>query len=208
MEIEIIDILIYSILPTLIGLYITERVKGKVKSSFDKKLESLKKEHLLEIANFQAEIKSLKEKENFKFSKLHEKRFNLLEIIYNQMSELLDSFNRYIHPLKHIPNGIESKDYEKTLHQEYADKHNEFIKTFKKSKLYLNDSITTLIDNYINESHEIYSKYSKDTFLKDHGVTPDQKTSLDSMTAYKDIPKKIEPIFKAIEFEFKNILEK
>ena len=95
MEITIIEILIYSILPTLIGLYFTERVKGKVKSSFDKKLEVIKKEHSIEIANFQAEIKSLKDKENFKFSKLHEKRFELLETIYIQMSALLDSIYIY-----------------------------------------------------------------------------------------------------------------
>ena len=208
MEITIIEILIYSILPTLIGLYFTERVKGKVKSSFDKKLEVIKKEHSLEIANFQAEIKSLKDKENFKFSKLHEKRFELLETIYIQMSALLDSFNIYIHPLKTIPNGVEPNDHEKKLHEDYAKKQHDFIKTFKSSKLYLNESIINLVENYLNESHEIYSKYSKDIFLKNHGVNPDSKTSLDSMTAYKDIPKKIEPIFKAIELEFKNILEK
>jgi hypothetical protein len=77
MEISIFEALIYSLVPTIISLYLTERVKGKVKNDFDKKLEIVKMKHTLEITKFQAEITSLKTKENFKFTKLHEKRLTV-----------------------------------------------------------------------------------------------------------------------------------
>ncbi|MBX9808275.1 MAG: hypothetical protein K2X95_10820 [Flavobacteriaceae bacterium] len=65
----IVNLIVYSIIPILVALYVTERVKGSVKNSFDRKLEEVKKEHSLEIANFQTELNSLKAKENFKFTR-------------------------------------------------------------------------------------------------------------------------------------------
>ena len=44
-----IKVLIYSLIPTLFTLFLTEKIKGKIKSSFDEKLETIKKEHSLEI---------------------------------------------------------------------------------------------------------------------------------------------------------------
>lgn len=85
------EILLYSILPTTLGtlitLYLTEKIKSNVKSTFDEKLEQLKKDHSIESANFQAEINSLKSKENFKFTKLLEKRFSILEDSYKLLNK-------------------------------------------------------------------------------------------------------------------------
>ncbi|BDU25265.1 hypothetical protein [Flavobacterium sp. GSB-24] len=47
------NILSYSIISTLITLIITRIIQGRIQSLFDKKLESVKKEHTLEIAQFQ-----------------------------------------------------------------------------------------------------------------------------------------------------------
>jgi hypothetical protein len=76
-----IKALIYSAIPTLFTLFLTEKIKGKIKSSFDEKLETIKKEHSLEITKFQTELNFLKLRENFKFTKLHEKRLDVLEYI-------------------------------------------------------------------------------------------------------------------------------
>lgn len=58
----IIILFICSAIPTLITLYITEKVKGSIKNSFDKKLEQIKKEHTLEVSRFQTDLSSLKAK--------------------------------------------------------------------------------------------------------------------------------------------------
>ena len=60
MEITLIKALLYSIIPTLIGtlftLYFTEKVRGKVKIGFDKKLEEVKKEHSMELSKFKPKL--------------------------------------------------------------------------------------------------------------------------------------------------------
>jgi hypothetical protein len=78
----ILEIFKNSIIPVLITLYLTEKVKGSVRNSFDKKLEDVKKEHTIEISRFQTELTHLKSKDNFKFTKLHEKRLIVLEKTY------------------------------------------------------------------------------------------------------------------------------
>lgn len=93
-------------IPALFTLYLTERVKASVKSTFDSKLEEIKKEnakeieevkkeHSKEISQFQSELNYLKSKENFKFTKLHEKRFEGLSEIYSYLSQLLELLHIY-----------------------------------------------------------------------------------------------------------------
>lgn len=72
----LIVLFICSLIPTIITLLITEKVKGSIKNSFDQKLESLKKKHAIEISKVESELNALKIKENFKFTKLHEKYFS------------------------------------------------------------------------------------------------------------------------------------
>lgn len=82
MENLLTNLLSYSIVPTLITLIITKITEGRIQSSFERKLESTKKEHSLDIAKFQSELDSLKAKENFKFTKLHVERFKVLKETY------------------------------------------------------------------------------------------------------------------------------
>ena len=51
----ILEIFKNSIIPVLIALYLTEKVKGNVKNSFDKKLEDLKNRHL-KFLNFKLNL--------------------------------------------------------------------------------------------------------------------------------------------------------
>lgn len=64
--------LAYSLVPTLVTLFLTEKIKAKIKGSVDEKIENIKKEHSLEISKFQTDLNFLKTRENFKFTKLHE----------------------------------------------------------------------------------------------------------------------------------------
>lgn len=56
---------------SLFTLYITERIKNKIKNSFDVKLEEVKMINSKELSQFQTELNHLK------FTKLHEKRFEV-----------------------------------------------------------------------------------------------------------------------------------
>jgi hypothetical protein len=210
MEITLTNALLYSIIPTLIGtmltLFLTEKVKGKVKIGFEKKLEKIKKEHNIDITKFQAEINALKSKENFKFTKLHEKRFNILEEMYKQLNKAITELNKYISPLKTIPKGTTFNENEDKLQKSFIGAHNEFAEYFNNSKIFLDNKIIALTENYLDETSTIYKDYSHARLMKESGDKVDQKTREKAYTAYKKVPEKIVPIKKEIEDSFKELL--
>lgn len=208
MDINILDALIYSIIPTLIGLYVTEKVKGNVKNNFDKKLEKLKQEHSKDITQFQAEINALKTKENFKFTKLHEKRLVVLENIYKLINKASKELSIYVSPVKFISQDTKFEDYENNLQMNYANAHNEFVSYFNDNKIYLNETVIGLIENYLNEVSEIYNDYSANHMLKNMGDNSNVEIRTKAFTAYKKMPEKVNPIKKEIENKFREILEK
>jgi len=212
MEINFINALLYSIIPTLIGtlltLYFTEKVKGKVKNGFDKKLEKIKNDHSIELSKFQAEINSLKSKENFKFTKLHEKRFDILEDTYILLNKALNELNIYIHPIKNQPKGMNFEEYEDKLHSNFANSHNKFVEFYSNSKIYLEINLISLIDSYLKETNSIYNDYNLNHFLRKLGDKPNLETLTKASTAYKKIPEKIIPIKKEIEENFRELLER
>lgn len=208
MKIYILEALIYSIIPTLIGLYITEKVKGNVKNNFDKKLEQLKKDHNIGITKFQAEISALKAKENFKFTKLHEKRLIVLENIYKLLNVTSKELSVYVSPIKFTPENIQYEDYENNQQMNYVNAHNNFVSFFNDNKIYLNENVIELIDNYLNAMSEIYNDYSTNHILKNMGDNSNAEIRIKAITAYKKMPEKVNPIKKEIENKFREILEK
>lgn len=204
----ILEALFYSIIPISIGLYLTEKVKGSVKNNFDKELEKLKQEHNKDIAQFQAEINALKLKENFKFTKLHEKRLVILENIYKLLNIQSKELSDYVSPFKFTPQDINFEAYQNNLQKNYVNAHNEFVSYFNDNKIYLNETVIGLIENYLNEMSEIYKDYSANHMLMNMGDYSNPKIRMKALTAYKKMPEKVNPIKKEIENKFREILEK
>lgn len=202
-----IKVLIYSLIPTLFTLFLTEKIKGKIKSSFDEKLETIKKEHSLEITKFQTELNFLKSRENFKFTKLHEKRLDVLEYIYKYLNSCQNHLRSYVVPVKHIAEGTTFDQNEFVLNENYRSAHNKFLEYYSDNKIHLDEEIEKLLDEYLEESLTIYNDYSENNFLKKHGDNFNQESFMKSAGAYKKIPEKIIPIKKKIELKFKELLE-
>jgi len=210
MKISLIEALLYSIIPTLFGtvitLYFTEKVKGRIRNGFDKKLEILKKENNIELAKFQAEINTLKSKENFKFTKLHEKRFVVLENMYKSLNKAINELNKYIAPAKFSPEGKTFDENENQLQSNFIEAHNNFVECFSDNRIYLEDNIIDLVENYLNEINSIYNDYAQNHFLRGFGDKVDTKIHFKAYSAYKKVPEKIMPIKKEIEISFKELL--
>lgn len=206
------EILLYSILPTTLGtlitLYLTERIKGNVKSTFDEKLEQLKKDHSIEIANFQAEINSLKSKENFKFTKLHEKRFSVLEDSYKLLNKTVSKINQYISPAKFIPENITASENEDNHQKEFHEAHHNFTNHFVDNRIYFNQELESLIESYISEIGEIYDDYFQNHYFRKMDTQPDRDMRMRAFSAYKKVPEKLLPIKKEIEKNVRDLLEK
>lgn len=209
MEVIIINILkvfICGLVPTLLTLYLNEKVKASVKNSFDEKLEKLKKEHTKEISQFQTELDYLKSKENFKFTKLHEKRLEVLQNTFQFLNENLNLLASYISPIKFIPDGKDYDENEKLASQAYRDAHNNFLKYFNFNSIYFDEDIENSLNNFFKESSEIFNLYDKQLIYKSMGEQLDRKDRLASALAYKKIPEIIYPLKKEIETKFRKLL--
>jgi hypothetical protein len=201
----LIGLFIYSSITTLITLVITEKVKGSIKNSFDLKLESIKIEYLKEISKFESELNALKAKENFKFTKLHEKRMEVLELSYKYLNESLNHLYQLVSPLKDS-HGLTFEENEKNLFQKFRNSQNQFTSYYSNNRIYFDEELEKLIDSYNDETTEIYYDYSEKHFMKQIGEF-DRETSIKARQAYEKIPGKIVPIKKEIERKFKKILE-
>ena len=206
------ELLTYSVVTTFVGslitLYMTEKVKGKVKDSFDTKLEELKRDHSIEITRFQTEINSLKTKENFKFTKLHEKRFLVLEESYKLLNKTVSKINQYISPIKSIPENITTTQNEDNHQLEFLEAHKNFTNHFVDNRIYFNQELEALVESYISEIREIYDDYFQNHFLTKMETQPDREIRMKAFSAYKKVSEKLLPIKKEIEKNVRNLLEK
>lgn len=202
----ILKTLLYSLFPTLITLIITERIKGRIKNSFDSKIESVKKEHALEISKFQTELNALKAKENFKFTKLHEKRMEVLENTYKLLNDALHHLNQLVVPFKQIGKETTFEQNEELLFEKFRNAQNLFAGYYADKRIYFDEELEELIDSYNSEAITVYNDYSENHFMKQFGEIS-KETTLKASFAYKKIPEKIIPIKKEIEKKFKELLE-
>ncbi|WP_291103967.1 MULTISPECIES: hypothetical protein [unclassified Flavobacterium] len=203
---NILVVFVIGLVPTLLTLYLNERVKGSVRNSFDEKLEQLKKEHSKEISQFQAELSYLKSKENFKFTKLHEKRFEVLQKTFEYLNNNLNVLATHISPFKFTPDGQNFDENERQASKQYRDAHNEFLKYFKFNSIYFDEETESLLNSFFQESGDIFNAYDQRQIMKSMGDSLDKEGLLNSAMAYKKIPEIIHPLKKEIEIKFRKLL--
>ncbi|PWB24670.1 hypothetical protein [Flavobacterium sp. HTF] len=203
------DILIYTVIafacglvPTLLTLWLNERVKGSVKNTFDKQLEVLKKEHSKEIFQFQSEINHLKSNDSFKFTKLNEIRLKVLAKTHQLLNENLSLLKEYTSPVKIVPNGKTFEESEREFSLKYREAHNKFLKYFNHNSIYLSEEMENLILDYVAKCASIFDTYdAKVQYPKSENII-----LRDAYTVYKKIPAEIHPLKKGIEVEFRKLL--
>jgi len=183
------------LVPTLLTLWLNERVKGSVKNSFDEKL-----------AQFQIELNHLKTKENFKFTKLHERRFEVLQKTFEYLNNNLNILASLTAPFKIIPQGQNYDESEQLASQKYRDAHNEFLKYFNHNSIYFDEETEALFLNFFRESGNIFNAYDQKQIYQSMGEKLDKEGHLNFANAHKKIPEIIHPLKKQIETKFRELL--
>ncbi|WP_433766022.1 hypothetical protein [Flavobacterium ginsenosidimutans] len=203
---DILIVFVSSLIPTLIALWLNERVKASVQNSFNKKLEELKKEHSKELSQFQTELNYLKSKESFKFTKLHEKRFEVMAETYKYLTDLLIKLRVYVAPLKGDPNDETAEEINHKQSIDYHDAHNKFYEYYSFNKIYFNDEIEELLEKYLASSLEISNQHFKKEYLTREGTFLKAKVYISDGTAYEKVRELIEPIQFEIKNKFRELL--
>jgi hypothetical protein len=203
--------------PTLFTLYLTERAKGSIKSTYDRKLEEIKKEntkeieevkkeHSKELSQFQSELNYLKSKENFKFTKLHEKRFEALAEIYSYLSQLMELLHIYSVTVK-------NQQIEDLENVEIVNAQNTFINTYAESTKYISrntlffdDKTEEMLINYMIHCRDFFNTY--DQYIHMQKIITDDNLgfTFNFDSEYQKLEKLIFPLKKEIEKEFRKFL--
>lgn len=191
----LINLILYSIIPTLVVLIVTQQIKGSIKNSFDEK-----------IKKFEIELNHLKSKENFKFTKLHEKRFEVLQETYIYLNQTIEYLSNYVAPAKLPPIGQTPEEYNNSLKEQYSSTHNKFLEYFNHNKIFFAKDIEQLLDNYFETSLNVYNHYYKNDFFRGQGSLFDDEVFKSLANTYKKIPELIVPIKIEIENKFRELL--
>ena len=205
MENLLTNILSYSIVPTLIALIITKITEGRIKSSFDKKLESTKKKHSLEIAKFQSELDSLIAKENFKFTKLHKERFNVLKKTYALLNKSRNDLGLFVAEIKIIPNNTTFEKNEERLHMNFISSHDEFVRYVDDNLIFFSKNLESMLAEFLEESFQISIDYNPKHPVNKL-VFPNREVKKNATSAYKRLNDNIQPIMIAIRTESRELL--
>jgi hypothetical protein len=135
-------------------------IGGIVKFWFDRKIEKVKKNHSIDTYKFQNEINSLKEKENFKFNKLHEQRFEVLKKTYSYLNKSLTTLKPYVNLQKIIPPGTTSNEFEDKEEELFREAHLKFVKYFTKNIIFFDEDLEQLIGSYLHAVGEVYTDFN------------------------------------------------
>lgn len=208
-----INIVIYSIVPSLFSLYVTEKVKGSVKNSFDRKLEEAKKEHSIEISKFQTELNSLKAKENYKFTKLHEKRFEVLQETYSYLNKTLRLLHIYVSPMQSTPTTefklnrtVEDILKEQDVSVEFETLYNEFSSYIQNNSIFFDEKIENLLEEYFTKSGDVFLLSYSSKSLQKLKIGDDEENQKVVDLMYGNIFTLVIPIKKEIEIKFRELL--
>lgn len=181
------ELLKYAGVPALVAI--------GLKSSFDTKLENLK-----------SDLNYLKGKENFKFTKLHERRFEVLQKTFEHLITNLNLLSSHTSPLKFTADGENFEENEKKASEQYRDAHYEFLKYFSFNSIYFDKETEALLLSFFKETAEIFHTYDQRQIMKSMGDSLDREDNLKSIMVYKRIPEIIYPLKKEIEIKFRELL--
>ncbi|MXO05772.1 hypothetical protein [Flavobacterium sp. HBTb2-11-1] len=198
------NIFSYSVVSALITLIITKIVEGRIQSSFDKKLENIKKEHSLEIAKFHTEIDSLKAKENFKFTKLHEQRFEVLKNTYSYINNTKSDLSKYVDLMKTASIDSTDEQYKQELHGNFIKSQEQFIKYFGDNLIFFSENLENIVADFALECMHISNDYDTNKIFKIPLDTA--RKSQKNAESYLTLDDNIYFIMKTIKTEFRYLL--
>ncbi len=199
----------------LTHLFLTEKIKGKIKSEYDEKLETLKaqlkgqydeKLETLKVqlkAQADVEIEKLKSefsiaaaKNQFRFSKLHEKRAEIIAEVYASLGEAITCLMEYTKAFEPV-GGASREERRKSA----VDAGNGFAKLYAAKQIFIPESTATKLDEINQELKSLFLQFA-------YGV--DMIRSEDNYIKWEKVAGKVEKLSKTalreLERDFRSLL--
>lgn len=143
----------------LTHLYFSEKIKGRIKSEYDEKLEThkaqLKAQADVEIEKLKNELSIAAAKTQFQFSKLHEKRAEIIAEVYASLREAITCLSEYTKVFE--PVGGTSRDERR---KNAMDAANAFAKLYAANQIFIPESAAGKLDEINQELKSAFLQFA------------------------------------------------
>ncbi len=182
------DVLIFSAAIGAISLVVKSLIENAMSKDVEKFKITISKE--LEL------YRSALEKDNFRFSKLHEKRAEVIIELYGKLVDFESALNTWICPLQFA----DSEKLKPSRQQVVYDTGKEFYTFYQKHRIFFTPEVCKLLDDLTTKLLHVRIEFETQNRLEGKDQTEVW------MKAWKGISKDIPQLRSSIEDEFRSIL--
>jgi len=198
--------LLIGLVGVIVGFIFNGLLKEKWKSILLNESEKLKNQFSTDLATLQSTLTSQREKDNFKFSKFHEKKFEVYEELYSLLNKYFVNLTVFCNPNTYTKDAAKFEEYRDKYFKELMSSQNKLLVYFDNKKIYLDESIVQNIANFIEVSNQSYISTNLFNFFENLKTKPLTEFYQNAYSSYDDIRNKLIPIKMEIEKILKNEL--
>lgn len=183
----------------IVGFIFNGLLKERWKSILAKENEKLKNEFSKELTALQSNLTSQREKDSFKFSKFHEKKFEVYEELYSLLNKYFVDLTVFCNPANYTKDVNKFEQNRDVYFKELMESQKNLLVYFDNKKIYLNKNIVKNISNFIDLSNQSYVSYNLIQFFEEVKNSPFTELYHMAYSSYEEIKIKLIPIKMEIE---------
>ena len=186
----------------LTQLFFAEKIKGRIKSEYDEKLEThkaqLKAQGDLEIEKLRSELEIAAAQTQFRFSKLHETRAEVIAEVYASLREAIICLSEYTKQFE--PVGGPSREERRN---NAVAAVNAFTKIYLAKQIFIPESAAKKLDEINQELKVSFAQFA-------YGVDMMRSEDLDHLKKWNEVREKVEKLsntaLRELERDFRSLL--
>lgn len=183
----------------IVGFIFNGLLKERWKSILAKENEKLKNQFSKELTALQSTLTSQREKDNFRFSKFHEKKFEVYEELYSLLNKYFIDLTIFCNPITYTKDVEKSDKYRDEFFKQLISSQKNLLVYFDNKKIYLNDSLIQKITNFLEVSNQSFESNHLQMFFGNLKIRTDEDFYLDAHNSYENIKIRLIPIKIEIE---------
>ena len=164
---------------------------------------NIKYSHEADLEQFRSSLKMMAFEHETRFSRLHEKRADILALLYEKLAEAVSAAASFISPVEREGDPSKIEKYKKAMEKMVA-----FYIFFDRKRIFLSEPLCTEIDEFVDIIRDSTIEMSVYLDVKPgDGEVYKEKTQI-MRKAWKSVKDSIVPdARKSLENEFRKILE-
>lgn len=182
--------------------WLSERLKNSIRAEYDQKLEThkaqLKSQSDASLERLRADLSIATVEHNIQFTRLHEKRAEVIAETYARLTELHVALGDYVKIFE--PVGDKPKDERR---QAVSKAHEAFITYYRTKKIFIPEASVTQIDSINQESISAFYSFLYEVEMVQAQGGHDAKRWLEILNKVKD---EMPTALKELERDFRMLL--